>query len=108
MPLLLLHLFLLMSLLVYHELNPIPSLFLTFECGLQIDYFPNATVAEYGVIQDGDVNAIKAEIFARGRTFLVLDYCFDPPSLLRKEKHGFFIILKIVSFKKDLHPRFVA
>uniref|UniRef100_A0A7S2XRN5 Peptidase C1A papain C-terminal domain-containing protein n=1 Tax=Attheya septentrionalis TaxID=420275 RepID=A0A7S2XRN5_9STRA len=32
----------------------------------EIDYFPNATVAEYGVIQDGDVDAIKAEIFARG------------------------------------------
>jgi hypothetical protein len=54
---------------------------------LQIDYFPNATVAEYGVIQDGDVDAIKAEIFARGRTFLIYDYflishpCFEKKNM---------------------------
>jgi len=31
----------------------------------QIDYFPNATIAEYGVIER-NVNDMMAEIFARG------------------------------------------
>jgi len=31
-----------------------------------IDYFPNATVAEYGMIDSGDVDAIMAEIYTRG------------------------------------------
>ena len=32
----------------------------------EIDYFPNATVAEYGMIESGDVDAIMSEIYARG------------------------------------------
>jgi len=32
----------------------------------EIDHFPNATVAEYGMIEEGDVNAIMSEIYARG------------------------------------------
>lgn len=35
------------------------------EC-VEITPFPNATIAEYGVILSQDVNEIKAEIFARG------------------------------------------
>jgi cathepsin X len=32
----------------------------------EIDIFPNATVAEYGMVDSGDVEAIKAEIYVRG------------------------------------------
>lgn len=32
----------------------------------EIDYFPNATIAEYGQIQAGDVDAIMKEIYTRG------------------------------------------
>lgn len=32
----------------------------------EVEIFPNATVAEYGTMTSGDVDAIKAEIFARG------------------------------------------
>lgn len=32
----------------------------------EIDQFPNATVAEYGMIESGDCDAIMAEIYARG------------------------------------------
>jgi cathepsin X len=32
----------------------------------EINFFPNATIAEYGVIQNGTIDEIKAEIFARG------------------------------------------
>ena len=32
----------------------------------EIDYFPNATVAEYGRVDYGDVDKIMAEIYARG------------------------------------------
>lgn len=32
----------------------------------EIDYFPNATVAEYGMVEAGDVEAIKTEIYVRG------------------------------------------
>lgn len=32
----------------------------------EIDIFPNATVAEYGMVDAGDVDAIKAEIYVRG------------------------------------------
>ena len=43
----------------------------------QIDYFPNATIAEYGTLHY-DTDAIMGEIFARGRKFairiLVHDY----------------------------------
>lgn len=31
-----------------------------------IDYFPNATVAEYGMVESGNIDAIMAEIYARG------------------------------------------
>ncbi len=31
-----------------------------------IDYFPNATVAEYGVVESGNVDAIMSEIYTRG------------------------------------------
>jgi cathepsin X len=31
-----------------------------------LDFFPNATVAEYGIIHEGNVHAIQAEILARG------------------------------------------
>eukprot|EP01083_Nonionella_stella_P114566 338910_1 len=31
-----------------------------------IDYFPNATVAEYGTVESGNVDAIMAEIYTRG------------------------------------------
>jgi cathepsin X len=32
----------------------------------EIDYFPNATVAEYGTVAEGDVDAIMSEIYTRG------------------------------------------
>lgn len=32
----------------------------------EIDYFPNATVAEYGTVESGNVDAIMAEIYTRG------------------------------------------
>jgi cathepsin X len=32
----------------------------------EIDIFPNATIAEYGMVEPGDVEAIKAEIYVRG------------------------------------------
>jgi len=38
----------------------------------EINYFPNATVAEYGIIRN-DVHAIKAEIFARGPVAAAVD-----------------------------------
>jgi len=38
----------------------------TFNLFLQIDMFPNATVAEYGMIEAENVDAIMAEIYARG------------------------------------------
>ena len=31
-----------------------------------IDYFPNATIAEYGMVESKNVHAIMSEIFARG------------------------------------------
>lgn len=31
-----------------------------------IDYFPNATIAEYGTVESGNVHAIMAEVYARG------------------------------------------
>jgi cathepsin X len=32
----------------------------------EIDIFPNATVAEYGMVDEGDVDAIKTELYVRG------------------------------------------
>jgi hypothetical protein len=32
----------------------------------EIDIFPNATVSEFGITYQHDVEAVKAEIFARG------------------------------------------
>ena len=37
----------------------------TMECA-EIAYYPNATISEYGTVPRFDVDAIKAEIFARG------------------------------------------
>jgi len=39
----------------------------------EIDMFPNATVAEYGSIDDGDVHKIMAEIYARGPVAAVIN-----------------------------------
>lgn len=39
----------------------------------EIDMFPNATVAEYGSIDDGDIHKIMAEIYARGPVAAVVN-----------------------------------
>jgi len=39
----------------------------------EIDMFPNATVAEYGLIDDGDIHKIMAEIYARGPVAAVIN-----------------------------------
>lgn len=39
----------------------------------EIDMFPNATVAEYGSIDDGDIHKIMAEIYARGPVAAVIN-----------------------------------
>ena len=39
----------------------------------EIDFFPNATVAEYGEIDDGDIHKIMAEIYARGPVAAVIN-----------------------------------
>jgi hypothetical protein len=79
----------------------------------QIDYFPNATIAEYGTLHY-DTDAIMGEIFARGRKFairiLVHDFVSFIHSLLKKTKIGYNLSYSrsmIVSLK-DLHPLVVT
>ena len=83
---------------------------------MEIDYFPNATVAEYGVVGDGffdmlespkkRVHKIKAEIYARGPVATTInadplrDYeggILDDESASTETDH----IISIVGFGKD-------
>ncbi len=72
----------------------------------QIDQFPNATVAEYGMIESGDVDAIMAEIYARGPVAAtvnaepILDYkggIFTDATASKMTNH----IVSIVGWGKD-------
>lgn len=70
-----------------------------------IDIFPNATVAEYGLIDNNDVHAIQAEIYARGPVAAVVNAepivsyrggIFDDDSAARASNH----IVSIVGWGK--------
>ena len=72
---------------------------------VEIDYFPNATIAEYGTT-DNDVHAIKSEIYARGpvaaaiNAIPIVDYkggIFTDTSYSQDTDH----VISIVGWGKD-------
>jgi len=71
-----------------------------------IDYFPNATISEYGMIESGNVDAIMAEIYVRGPVAAtinaepIVDYTggiFSNTTFSKSTNH----IVSIIGWEKD-------